>query len=172
MINIEKSGIIMANNLSASEGDTRTKFNVNKDVSRRIHNDIIFDSEMEMKYFRDVVIPSFESGIIIYFELQKPYELLPKFTHMGITVQPIKYVADFFIRYKDGREEVIDIKGCPDSVALIKRKLFWYNYPTITYRWVCHSAIDGGWCDYDYVKKQRSIRKKQKKLKKLEEENG
>ena len=78
------------------------------------------------------------------------------------TIQPIKYVADFFIVYKDGREEVIDTKGCPDSIAILKRKLFWYNYPTVDYKWICYSKIDGGWCNFDYVKKQRALRKKNK----------
>ena len=50
---------------------------------------------------------------------------------------PIKYIADFFIVYADGREEVIDTKGKADSVALLKRKLFWYHYPTVDYKWIC-----------------------------------
>ena len=101
-----------------------------------------------MKYYRDVLCPKVESGDVARYELQKPYELQPKFIHDGKNVQPIKYVADFFIVYKDGHEEVIDTKGCPDSVALIKRKLFWYHYPEVDYKWICYSKIDGGWCDY------------------------
>ena len=98
-----------------------------------------------------------------YYELQKPYELQPKFEHDGKKVNPIVYVADFYIRYKDGRDVVIDTKGCPDSSALLKRKLFWYVYPTTPYRWMCYSKIDGGWVDYDVVKKNRAERKRQKK---------
>ena len=140
----------------------RSKFNVVKDKLKRTWDGIVFDSVLEMKYYRDVLCPLVESGDVVFYELQKPYELQPKFTHDGKNVLPIKYVADFFIRYKDGTEEVIDTKGCPDSVALLKRKLFWYHYPDVKYMWICYSKIDGGWCDYEKVKKSRASRKKEK----------
>lgn len=114
----------------------RSKFNVDKDKSKRTHNGIVFDSVLEMKYYRDVLCPAVESGDVVSYELQKPYELQPKFRHDEKSVQSIKYVADFFIVYKDGHEEVIDTKGCPDSVALLKRKLFWYKFPDVDYKWV------------------------------------
>lgn len=136
-----------------------SKYNVgNKD--KRTYDGIVFDSILEMRYYRDVLLPKVESGEVVSYELQKPYELQPKFKHNGKTVLPIKYIADFFIVYADGHEEVIDTKGEPDNVALLKRKLFWYHYPDVDYRWVCYSAIDGGWCDYEYVKLQKSKRKK------------
>lgn len=141
----------------------RSKFNVDKNAYRRTYNGIVFDSELEMKYYRDVVLPGMESGRIKYCELQKPYELQPKFVHDSKTVQSIKYVADFYIEYADGRTEVIDTKGIPDSTAIIKRKMFWYVYPEIKYIWMTYSRIDGGWCDYEYVKQQRNLRKKNKK---------
>ena len=142
----------------------RSKYNVDtKSADKRTHDGILFDSILEMKYYRDVLCPLVESGDVVYYELQKPYELQPKFEHGGKKVNPITYVADFFIRYKDGREVVIDTKGCPDSAALLKRKLFWYVYPTTPYRWMCYSKIDGGWVDYEIVKKNRAERKRQKK---------
>lgn len=140
----------------------RTKYNVGKNTQNRTYDGIVFDSVLEMKYYRDVVLPAYKKGDIVSYELQKEYILQPKFTYNGKSVQAIKYIADFVLRYKDGREEVIDTKGCPDSVALIKRKMFWYAYPDIEYRWICYSKIDGGWCDYDYVQKQRNQRKKNK----------
>lgn len=147
----------------------RTKFNVDKDTSKRTYDGIVFDSIMEMKYYRDVLRPLVESGDVVKYELQKPYELQPKFEHDSKKVNAITYVADFFIVYKDGKEVVIDIKGCPDSVALLKRKLFWYKYPNVQYDWICYSCIDGGWCSYEYVKKQRALRKKLKKQKLAEQ---
>lgn len=142
----------------------RTKYNVDaKGTEKRTCDGIVFDSVLEMKYYRDVLCPLVESGDVVYYELQKPYELQPKFEHDGKKVNPIVYVADFYIRYKDGRDVVIDTKGCPDSSALLKRKLFWYVYPTTPYRWMCYSKIDGGWVDYDVVKKNRAERKRQKK---------
>ena len=89
----------------------RTKFNVDKNTEKRTCDGIVFDSILEMKYYRDVLCPLVKSGDVVNYELQKPYELQPKFIHDNKTVQPIKYVADFFIVYKDGHEEVIDTKG-------------------------------------------------------------
>lgn len=147
----------------------RTKFNVDKDKEKRTYNGITFDSQMEMRFYRDVILPQSRSGDIKNFELQKKYVLQPKFHNGEKTVQPIIYVADFFIEYSDGSVEVIDTKGCPDSVAKIKRKMFWYLYPEISYKWICYSKIDGnekngGWCDYEYVKERRRKRKKEKQL--------
>ncbi len=131
---------------------------------------------MEMRYYRDVVLPQVRSGDITKYELQKQYILQPKFTYDDKVVRPIVYVADFYVEYKDGRIEVIDTKGCPDSVAKIKRKMFWYIYPDITYRWICYSKIDGneengGWCDYEHVQEQRIERKKAKELLQNTKEN-
>ena len=143
----------------------RSKYNVSIDeLEKRTYDGIVFASILEMRYYRDVLCPLRESGDIISCELQKPYELQPSFIHDGKTVRAITYVADFFVRYKDGREEIIDTKGMPDSAAKLKRKMFWFRYPTATYRWVGFSQIDGGWCDYDYIKKQRAERKRKKKL--------
>ena len=138
----------------------RTKFNVSKDTAKRTFDGIIFDSVTEMKYYRDVVLPGMESGLIKNYELQKPYELQPKFIHDGNVVRAITYVADFYIEYSDGREEVIDIKGSPDSLAKLKRKMLWHKYPEITYLWICYSKIDGGWCTYEKVQAGRAERKK------------
>lgn len=143
--------------------ERQSKFNVDRDTRQRTYDEIVFDSVLEMRYYRDVLCPLVKSGDIVSCELQKPYELQPKFVHDGRTVHPVKYVADFVVRYKDGREEVIDTKGCPDQKALLKRKLFWYKYPDVAYRWVCYSKMDGGWCDYEHVKRRRAERKREKK---------
>jgi hypothetical protein len=140
----------------------RTKFNVDKDKSKRTYDGIVFDSVLEMKYYRDVLCPAVESGDVVSYELQKPYELQPKFRHDGKSVQSIKYVADFFIVYKDGHEEVIDTKGCPDSVAILKRKLFWFRYPDVDYKWVTWVKKFGGWIEYDeYKRLKRDEKRKQ-----------
>ena len=157
-----KNGVQVDREVPMASKESRSKYNVSKNTSKRTCDDIIFDSQAEMRYYKEIVKPGVESGEIIEYELQKTYELQPKFEHGGKNIRAINYVADFFIRYKDGREEVVDTKGCPDSVALIKRKMFLYKYPEIKYSWIVWSKIDGGWCDYEYVKKQRAERKKAK----------
>lgn len=141
----------------------KNKYNVS-DKSKRTYNGIVFDSMLEMKYYRDYILPRIESGEIIDVKLQVKYELQPKFVYDGKTVQPIYYIADFVIMYSDKKVEVIDIKGCPNAAAVLKRKMFWYVYPELTYKWICYSKIDGGWVEYDYVKKQRALRKKEKEM--------
>ena len=72
----------------------------------------------------------------------------------------IQFLADLdrFVEFK----QVIDTKGFADSVALMKRKMFWFHYPDVDYRWITYSKIDGGWVDYDDLKKARKERKKLK----------
>ena len=140
----------------------RTKFNVDKNTEKRTYNGIVFDSILEMKYYRDVLLPKVESGEVINYVLQKPYELQPKFIHNGKAIRPIQYVADFYIVYKDGREEVIDTKGYGDQMAILKRKIFWYHYPDVDYKWVTYVKKYGGWIDYEEYKKLKKIDKAKK----------
>ncbi len=141
----------------------RSKYNVKKDKTDRTYDGIVFDSVLEMKYYRDVVLPKYASGEITYFELQKPYELQPKFKHNGKTILPIKYVADFYVEYSDGTKEVIDTKGYPDNVALMKSKMFFYHYPDVIYRWIKYEKKYGGWIDYEeYIVKKKAEKPKRK----------
>lgn len=148
----------------------RSKFNVQRDKDRRTHKDIVFDSVMEMKYYRDVLCPLVESGEVIKYELQKPYELQPGFVRMDKAVKPVTYVADFYMQYRDGSEVVVDIKGCPDSVATLKRKLFWYKYRDLDYRWITYVEKYGGWVLYEYAKKKRNEARKLNKQAKASKE--
>ena len=152
---------------------TRTKFNVDKDKEKRTYNNIVFDSVLEMKYFRDVVLPKKESGEITYYELQKKYILQDGFKHDGKNILPIVYIADFYLEYADGRTMVIDIKGCPDTTAKIKRKLFWNKFPEIDYQWITYVKKFGGWGSYDEFNKiRRDIKREQKKLEKNGEDKN
>lgn len=143
----------------------RSKFNVGKDKTDRTYNGIVFDSVVEMKYYRDVILPKTQSGEITYFERQKRYELQPSYVYQGKKIRPIDYKADFYIEYKNGNIVVIDIKGCPDSVAKLKRKMFSYKYPSIDYQWIGYSKISGGWKTYEEIeagRKQRKLAKARK----------
>lgn len=150
---------------------TRTKYNVQKDAQDRTYEGIVFDSAVEMRYYRDVVLPKLRDGSIVRCERQKSYILQPSFKHNGAKVLPIEYKADFYIVEKSGKETVIDIKGCPDNVAKLKRKMFWYLYPDIDYVWLGYSRLDGGWTTYEEILKGRKQRKKMKqKLKENKDE--
>lgn len=149
----------------------RSKYNVEKDAERRTYNGIIFDSQMEMRYYRDVVLPLVRSGDICAFELQKKYELQPKFVYQGNVVRAITYVADFYVEYKDGHSEVVDIKGCPDNVARLKRKMFEYRYNDTTYRWISYNKKWGGWLDLDVIQRLRKESKKKRQQEEKENDN-
>ena len=146
----------------------RSKFNVSSRKDDRTYDGIVFDSAVEMKYYRDVILPNVASGNITNYERQKKYILQPSFTHGGKKVQPIEYKADFYIEYKNGTKIVVDIKGCPDAIAKLKRKIFWFIYPEIDYVWIGYSRIDGGFVTYETIQHGRKQRKKNKKEKKDE----
>lgn len=131
----------------------RSKYNVSPDKSRRTFDGIVFDSELEMKYYKDVIYPKLNSGEIISCEFQKKYELQPSFKHNNITVRQITYIADFYIVYADGSREVIDVKGMKTPEAQIKRKMMWYVYPDINFKWIAYINKSLGWVGYDEAQK-------------------
>jgi len=143
--------------------ERNSKFNVGKNKDARTFDGIVFDSSVEMKYYRDVILPKYQSGEITHYERQKKYILQPAYIYKSKKVLPIEYKADFYIVYKNGEEEVIDVKGCPDAVAKIKKKILCYILPNINYIWVVYSKIDGGWRTYEEVQSARAKRKKAKK---------
>ena len=141
----------------------RSKFNVDitkKGKQNRTYDDIIFDSELEMHYYRDVVCIGIQNGNIKDCQLQIKYELQPKCKYMGQNILAINYVADFVITYSDNTVIVIDTKGLPDATAKLKKKMFHYKYPDIDYKWYGYSKVDGGWMEYKDIEKCRKERKK------------
>lgn len=60
----------------------RNKYKVSAKEDRT-YDGVVFDSKAEMKYYRDVVLPGVANGTIVDYQLQKPYELQPKFKHDG-----------------------------------------------------------------------------------------
>lgn len=148
----------------------RSKFNVTSNVEERSCDGIVFASQLEMRYYQEVVKPDAASGKIIHYEMQKPYILQEAFSYHGKTVRSILYIADFYLVYADGSAEVIDTKGYADDVAKLKRKIFWKLYPDVKYTWITYSKTDGGWQPYEYVRQKRSERRKARQ--KANEING
>ena len=106
----------------------------------RTYDGIVFDSKAEMEYYRDVVLPLATAGEIVQYELQKSFVLQPGFRHDGKAVRANTYVCDFYLIYKDGRSEVIDVKGMATPEAKLKRKMFLYKYPEENLLWVKKSG--------------------------------
>lgn len=147
-----------------------SKFHVDlseKGKLKRTYKGIQYDSELELKFFKEVVEVGLENGTIKNCERQVKYELQPKCKYKGENILAIKYVADYVLIYADDSEIVWDVKGQADATAKIKKKMFHFRYPDIDYRWIGYSAKDGGWLEYSIIEKARAKRNKEKKEKRI-----
>ena len=96
---------------------------------------IKFDSEMESHYY--IYLKQLkEIGEVVDFVLQPSYLLQEGFNLNGKRIRPITYKADFKVIYKDGHEEVIDVKGKLTEEFKIKRKMLLYRYRDINFKCV------------------------------------
>ncbi len=122
-----------------------------------------FASKLEYEYYL-YLLEKQKQGIVESFEMQVPFILLDAYEVQGRKERPIKLVADFVIKYSDGREEVQDTKGFCKPVDIIKKKLFESRYkrPLI---FIGKSIIDGGFVDHSIIKEGRKQRKKLKNKK-------
>ena len=102
---------------------------------KTIVDGIKFDSEMESHYY--IYLKQLkEIGEVVDFVLQPTYLLQEGFNLNGKRIRPITYKADFKVIYKDGHEEVIDVKGKITEEFKIKRKMLLYRYRNITFKCV------------------------------------
>lgn len=91
---------------------------------------IQFDSLAEARYYAQLKLLK-ASGDVKEFELQPKFILQEGYKKGRRSVAPITYRADFLVTYKDGRTEVIDVKGMRTEVYRIKKKMFEYKYPNL-----------------------------------------
>ena len=102
---------------------------------KTIVDGIKFDSEMESHYY--IYLKQLkEIGEVVDFVLQPSYLLQEGFDLNGKRIRPITYKADFKVIYKDGHEEVIDVKGKLTEEFKIKRKMLLYRYRDINFKCV------------------------------------
>ncbi|EAE5669195.1 DUF1064 domain-containing protein [Listeria monocytogenes] len=105
------------------QASTRSKYNAKKVVI----DNIKFDSKAEAAYYEQLKLLKM-SGEVVSFDLQPEFILQDSFVKNGKKYHAIKYRADFLVRYKDGHEELIDIKGMLTKEFRIKQKLFELRY--------------------------------------------
>ena len=102
---------------------------------KTIVDGIKFDSEMESHYY--IYLKQLkEIGEVVDFVLQPTYLLQEGFNLNGKRIRAITYKADFKVIYKDGHEEIIDVKGKLTEEFKIKRKMLLYKYRDITFKCV------------------------------------
>lgn len=131
-------------------------------ITNRTCEGILFDSILEAEYYRDVIVPKLEAGIITKCLLHPRYLLQKKFEKYGRQHKEIYYEADFELIFDNRTVLVIDIKGMATEAALLKRKLFDSIYPDVTLNWISHCHKYGGWIAYDDLLMLRRKNKKQK----------
>lgn len=148
---------------------TYSKFHVDLSEAgklKRTYKGIKYDSELELKYFKEIIEIGLADGSIKNYERQVKYELQPKCKYNGENILSIKYIADYVLTYSDNSIIVWDVKGQADATAKLKKKMFHYKYPEIDYRWIGYCLKDGGWLEYKIIEQARSKRNKEKKLEK------
>ena len=118
---------------------------------------ITFDSKAEAEYYEYLK----SRDDLMYINTHPSYTLQPKYTTKdGKILQPIKYVGDFEIIYKDGTIEVIDIKWMATTDAKIKRKMFLYTKSHVKLKWI----VKYQWKRVDYFENEKRKRDNKKRL--------
>lgn len=97
---------------------------------KTIVDNILFDSLAEANYYNQLKLLQ-KLGEVKNFDLQPTYILQDAYKRGKRKVKPITYKADFLVTYKDGRQEIIDVKGMKTEVYRIKKKMFEYKYPDL-----------------------------------------
>jgi len=77
---------------------------------------IRFDSKKEARHYQGLCLLK-KAGAVEWFDRQVRYPLTVCGEKVGV------YVADFVVRYSDGRAEVQDVKGVRTPVYKLKKRL-------------------------------------------------
>lgn len=108
----------------------------------KYHNKIVevdnikFDSKKESCRYTELKWLE-RAGLIKELELQKKFELQPKYiNNNGEHIRAITYVCDFYYYDNEKQKYIVeDVKGSKNirtEVFKIKKKLFEYEYPNLT----------------------------------------
>ena len=101
-----------------------------------------------------------EKKRIAHFDHQVKMVLIDKYQIFLKKVMAAEIVIDFRVFLSDGSVIYQDVKGFPSDKAKLQRKIFEWRYG-VPLQWITLSDIDGGWIDYDELKKRRSKRKRE-----------
>lgn len=88
---------------------------------------ITFDSRKESRYYQELLLLK-KCGQVKDIELQPKFVLVPSYKIGNKVIRGISYIADFLVKYPNGNEEIIDVKGRKTEVYKIKKKLFEFLY--------------------------------------------
>lgn len=138
----------------------KPKYNTStKKNDKSVYNGISFDSKDEMFYYQ-FLESEVEKKRISGFDHQVKMVLIDKYQIFLKKVRAAEIVIDFRVFLADGSVIYQDVKGFPSEKAKLQRKIFECRYG-VPLQWITHSNIDGGWIDYDELKKRRAKRKRE-----------
>ena len=126
-----------------------------KNAQKTVVDEHTFDSKMEALRYIELKRLK-QAGIVTEIELQPSFELQKAYRKCcgGIReacgrditcpvcgqkmpmIKAIVYRADFRVTYKDGHQEIEDVKGMETEIFKLKRKMFEYRYPDLTLKLV------------------------------------
>ena len=93
---------------------------------------IKFDSQKEMKYYRDNLKPMLQARKIRILKVHPTYTLQEGFKRQGIAHRAITYEADVGFIGSDEQKVIVDVKASPKflhPVYKLKKKLFLKQLP-------------------------------------------
>lgn len=97
-------------------------------------NGIKYDSKKEARRGDELRLME-KAGLISDLERQKRFVLQEGFTNnKGEKIRPITYIADFYYKEKNWIAEDVKSSATKTEVYKIKKKLFEFKYPEITFR--------------------------------------
>ena len=76
-----------------------------------------FESGLEARYYETEIAPRIYAGLIDTVETHKEFLLMPAGEYCGLKLHSAKYTPDFFIVYKNGSVEVVEVKSKPCGVC-------------------------------------------------------
>lgn len=128
----------------------RSKYNVdNSELGKlkRTYEGILFDSQLECRFYSQYLAPKLKEGTIKDIKRQVRYELLPSFVYKSKKQRAIAYVSDFDVLFSNGCFVVIDVKGMIKPIDRLKAKLFKYKYPDIDFKFAMYTSSRGWYFD-------------------------
>lgn len=91
-----------------------------------------FDSDAEERFYNKRIVPLIIAGFLHKLELHKTFEIVEAVEHCGKKYKKRVYTPDFYMEFKDGSVEVVEIKGRIIKKIQrdypLRRQLFIVNY--------------------------------------------
>lgn len=132
-------------------------------------SEFVCDSEKEARYYREVLKPLIDRGVIEKVDIHPKYLLLEAFDKAGKHHKREIIELDYGIQYsgEDGIYNLVDVKdtydvSMMDQVSLLKRKWFDSKFETVLL-WVVYCKKYDGWISWEDYWEQKKAEKKAKK---------